>query len=217
VYSCLLRGRCPTLGVKVKMICDVAQAVSHWLRTAAARVRARVRSCGICGGPSGTGAGFLRVLRFPLPLIPWIAPNSSLSFTIRVWYSRPVIASVIVVSVTLHDSNKSKFYLEDILSSPLSSLPLPSTRLDSDSDSDVESNRAKTPFSIMSFAVKILEARSLQFPESWEIYFKFHSPKWLLATFQADIHVLEKQPVSIFRFCTCGFRMCPCNIGTLQV
>jgi hypothetical protein len=27
------------------------------------------RSCGICGGPSGTGAGFLRVLRFPLPIL----------------------------------------------------------------------------------------------------------------------------------------------------
>jgi hypothetical protein len=32
-----------------------------------------IRSCGICGGQSGTGAGFLRVLRFPLPAI--IPPN----------------------------------------------------------------------------------------------------------------------------------------------
>jgi hypothetical protein len=45
----------------------IAQAVSRRLATAAARVRARVRSCGICGGQSGTGAGFLWVLRFPLP------------------------------------------------------------------------------------------------------------------------------------------------------
>jgi hypothetical protein len=39
--------------------------VSRWLPTAAARVRARIWSSGICGGQSGAGAGFLRVLRFP--------------------------------------------------------------------------------------------------------------------------------------------------------
>jgi hypothetical protein len=43
----------------------IAQAASRWLPTAAARVRSRVRSSGICGGQSGAGAGFLRVLRFP--------------------------------------------------------------------------------------------------------------------------------------------------------
>jgi hypothetical protein len=53
----------------------IAQAVSRWLPTAAARVRSQVRSCGIWGGQSGTGAGFLRVLQFPLPiLIPPTAP-----------------------------------------------------------------------------------------------------------------------------------------------
>jgi hypothetical protein len=53
----------------------IAQAVSRWLPTAAARVLERVRSCGIYGGQSGTGAGFLRVLMFPLPIyIPTVAP-----------------------------------------------------------------------------------------------------------------------------------------------
>jgi hypothetical protein len=42
----------------------IAQAVSRLLPTAAARVRARVRSCGICGGQSGSAAGFLRVFGF---------------------------------------------------------------------------------------------------------------------------------------------------------
>jgi hypothetical protein len=51
----------------------IAEAVSRWLPTAAARVQSRVWSSGICGGQSGVGAGFLRVLRFPLPFIP---PNS---------------------------------------------------------------------------------------------------------------------------------------------
>jgi hypothetical protein len=56
----------------------IAQAVSRWLPTAAARVRDQDRSCGMCGGLSGTGAGFLRVLRFPLSvLIPPTAPRSS--------------------------------------------------------------------------------------------------------------------------------------------
>jgi hypothetical protein len=34
----------------------IAQAVSRWLSTAAARIRSRVWSSGICGGQSGTGA-----------------------------------------------------------------------------------------------------------------------------------------------------------------
>jgi hypothetical protein len=65
----------------------IAQAVSRRLPTAAARVRPRVRSRGICGGPSGNGAGFLRVLRFPLSiLIPPAAPQSPTSI-IRGWYN----------------------------------------------------------------------------------------------------------------------------------
>jgi hypothetical protein len=53
----------------------VAQAVSRWLPTAAARVRVRA-AYGVCGGQSGNGGGFLRVLRFPLPIIPPISPSS---------------------------------------------------------------------------------------------------------------------------------------------
>jgi hypothetical protein len=47
----------------------MAWAVSRRVPTAAARVRAQVGSCWICGGQSDTRAGFLPVLRFPLPII----------------------------------------------------------------------------------------------------------------------------------------------------
>jgi hypothetical protein len=63
---------------------DTTQAVIRPLPTAAAWVRARVRSCGIYGRQSGTGAVFLRVLRFPLPIrIPPIVPRSSSSYSGR--------------------------------------------------------------------------------------------------------------------------------------
>jgi hypothetical protein len=52
-----------------------SSAVRRWLPTAAAGVRVRA-ACGVCDGQSGTGAGFLRVLRFPLPIIPPISPLS---------------------------------------------------------------------------------------------------------------------------------------------
>jgi hypothetical protein len=72
----------------------IAQAVSRWLPTAAARIRARVWSCGICGGQSGAGAGFLRALRFPLPIfIPPIAPQSPSSIILGL-YNRPEVAAV---------------------------------------------------------------------------------------------------------------------------
>jgi hypothetical protein len=66
--------------------CAIAQAI---------RVRARIWSCGICGGQSGARAGFLRVLRFPLPIfIPPIAPQSPSSI---IWglYNRPEVAAVL--------------------------------------------------------------------------------------------------------------------------
>jgi hypothetical protein len=70
----------------------IAQAGSRRLPTAAAWVRARVRSCGICGGQSGTEVGFLQGLRFPLPIfIPPVVPPSSFTWG---WYNRPVVAAV---------------------------------------------------------------------------------------------------------------------------
>jgi hypothetical protein len=67
-----------------------AQAVSRRLPTAAAWIRAQVRTCGICGGQSGAGENFLRVLRFHLPILnPPTAPHSS-SFIIRGWYNKPI-------------------------------------------------------------------------------------------------------------------------------
>jgi hypothetical protein len=58
---------------KCYLMCDegraVAQAVSRWFLIAAARVRVRA-AYGVCGGQSSTRAGFLRVFRFPLPIIP---------------------------------------------------------------------------------------------------------------------------------------------------
>jgi hypothetical protein len=69
--------------------CHLPQTVSHRLLTAAARIRTQVRSYGICGGQSGSEVRFLRVLRFPLPiLIPPIAPHP-LSSINRGWYNRP--------------------------------------------------------------------------------------------------------------------------------
>jgi hypothetical protein len=71
----------------------IAQTVSRRLPTAAARVRAQVKSCGTCCEQNGTGAGFLRVLQFPLPiLIPPTAPHSSSSSSSIIWgwYKRPI-------------------------------------------------------------------------------------------------------------------------------
>jgi hypothetical protein len=45
----------------------IAQAVSRSLPTAVVRGSRPDRHVGFCGGQSGAGARFLRVLRFPLP------------------------------------------------------------------------------------------------------------------------------------------------------
>jgi hypothetical protein len=67
----------------------IAQAVSHWLPTAADRVRARVWQSRICGGQNGAGAGFLRVLRFILPTI-FHSTNFSILTITRDRYDRPI-------------------------------------------------------------------------------------------------------------------------------
>jgi hypothetical protein len=72
-----------SLPLKLMKRREVAQAVSSRLPTAAAWVGARIMSCGICGGQSGTGAGLLRVLRFPLPRVSLIAPHSTTFVIIR--------------------------------------------------------------------------------------------------------------------------------------
>jgi hypothetical protein len=64
-YTSLGRGRA------------IGKAASRRLPTAASRVQYQVRSCGICGGLSGSGAGFLRILRFPLPIL--VQPTAPIS------------------------------------------------------------------------------------------------------------------------------------------
>jgi hypothetical protein len=81
-------------GQKIELLiswgCAIAQAVSRRLPTAAAWVRSQPGPCRTCDRQSATGAGFLRVVRFPLPiLILLTAPHSS-SPTIRGWYNRPI-------------------------------------------------------------------------------------------------------------------------------
>jgi hypothetical protein len=61
----------------------IAEEVGCQLPTVAARVRSQVMSCGICWVKSGTGVGFLRVLRFHLQIL--IPPSVLI---IRGWYNR---------------------------------------------------------------------------------------------------------------------------------
>jgi hypothetical protein len=59
------------------MLYGIVQAACHQLPTMVAWVQYQIRSCRICGGKSGTRAGFHPVLRFPLPVpIPATAPHS---------------------------------------------------------------------------------------------------------------------------------------------
>jgi hypothetical protein len=81
---------------------------SRRLPTAAARVRAQVGSSRICGGQGGTGAGFLWVLLFPLPiLIPPTAQHSSSSIT-RGWYNRSISGRRTKWTVSPHTKKLTK-------------------------------------------------------------------------------------------------------------
>jgi hypothetical protein len=50
----------------------IAEAVSRWLPTAAARVQSRVWLSGICGGQSGPGQVFAEYFCFPCHSFPQI-------------------------------------------------------------------------------------------------------------------------------------------------
>jgi hypothetical protein len=60
----------------------IAQAIIRSHPTTAARVRAQVKSCEICGGQSGARAAYLRILLFLLPFIPPTTPHSSSIFRV---------------------------------------------------------------------------------------------------------------------------------------
>jgi hypothetical protein len=93
----------------------IVQVVSRWLPSA----EAGISSCGICGGQSGAGAGFLRVYLFPLLIcIPPVSAQS-LSSIICGWYNRPVVAAVpselSLISLTMIvEKNSVNFLLRGI-------------------------------------------------------------------------------------------------------
>jgi hypothetical protein len=73
-----LRSLALDIHLEINTFCRLLTLMSDIIATTwAARIRSHVRSCEIYGGHSGTGTGFLRVHRFPLPiLIPPTAPCS---------------------------------------------------------------------------------------------------------------------------------------------
>jgi hypothetical protein len=69
--SNLTEARCVFLEIRTEFGHTMAQAVSRRLLTADARLDARVITCGICCGQSGSGTGFSRSYRFsPVSIIP---------------------------------------------------------------------------------------------------------------------------------------------------
>jgi hypothetical protein len=76
----------------------IAEAVSRQFPTSAAWVRSHVRPCGICGGQIGTGAGFLQVRQFTLPIR--IPPTTPLSL---------IMLLLTLYSLDTHSINKINF------------------------------------------------------------------------------------------------------------
>jgi hypothetical protein len=108
----------------------MAQAVSRRSLTAEARVRSRVSPFGICGGQSGTGAGFSRVLRFsPVNFIPPVLHymekrnnyhlHADVSLSFIESYAMKVCGSVGTAPPDL----KSRRYINDQLRVPTALVP----------------------------------------------------------------------------------------------
>jgi hypothetical protein len=89
-YKYLCNKKFNTRYLVITRIRAIAQAISRWLPNSASRVRAKVRTCGVCGGQSNTGAGFLRVFRPPLQILIQPTPILSSASNIRGWYNRPI-------------------------------------------------------------------------------------------------------------------------------
>jgi hypothetical protein len=86
--SCVLIYKCKSV-----MACNgraIAQAVSRWLPTAASRVPAQVKSCGICRGQSGTGAGFSYSTSVSSANSHSTDCSKFIIIIIRCWYNRPI-------------------------------------------------------------------------------------------------------------------------------
>jgi hypothetical protein len=82
----------------------MAQAVSRRSLTAEAQVRYRVGTCEICGGQSGTGTGFPRVLRF--------STIASLNGkTKKTNHLHPKGCTILKISVKLESEQSSEYVL----------------------------------------------------------------------------------------------------------